>query len=58
MFPVEGPVCATARRWDQARHCGLGGGKGGCGWLEHGMSMGRCGMELKLDLIIALLPSR
>lgn len=58
MFQVEGPVCATARRWDQARRCGLQGGKGGSGWLEHGMSMRRCGMELKLDLIIALLPSR
>lgn len=24
MFPVEGPVCAKARRWDQAGAVGLG----------------------------------
>lgn len=57
MFPVKGPVCAKARRWHQAWCCGLGGNKGDSGWLEHGMSVGRCGMELELDLIIPLLPS-
>lgn len=32
----------------------MGGGEGGSGWQEHGLSMGKCGMELEPDLIIAL----
>lgn len=34
----------------------LGGSEGGSGRQEHGLSMGRCVMELELGLIIALLP--
>lgn len=50
------PVCAKARRWDRAGCCELGGAEGGSGWPEHSMSLGRGGVELELDLIIALLP--
>lgn len=47
-------MSSKARRWDQAVCCELGGSEGGSGWLEHGMGVGKHGVELELHLIAPL----